>query len=167
MGDAPPRRLFRVVHTNPPTRSDFVSNAEAGIVPRRTLSAVERRLWRGVSCTETLTQARATARRAPILGTFVAALDLPATPRFRAERTGSRVGHYTAWSDANALLARVVSGGETGGNRPCDRRCGTTAATRQETQWPRSTIGCRWIDRLDLRRCARCCTDHEESARRQ
>jgi len=72
---------------------------------------VERRLWRGVSWTETLAQARATARRAPILGTFVAALDLPATPRFRAERTGSRVGHYTAWSDANALLARVVSGG--------------------------------------------------------
>lgn len=58
-------------------------------------------------------------------------------------------------------------GGGTGGNRSCDRRCGTTAATCQETQWPRSTIGCRWIDRLDLRRCARCCTDHEESASRQ
>ncbi len=107
MGDAPARRLFRVVHTDPPTRSDFVSNAEAGIVPRRTLSAMERWLWRGISCTETLAQARATARRAPILGTFVAALDLPADPRFRAERTGSRVGHYTVWSDADALLACV------------------------------------------------------------
>lgn len=83
MGDAPARRVFRVVHTNPPTRSDFVSNnAEAGIVPRRALSAVERRLWRGVSCTETLVQARATARRIPMLGTFVAALDLPVTPTF-------------------------------------------------------------------------------------
>jgi len=108
MGDAPPRRVFRVVHTDPPARSDFVSNAEAGIVPRRVLSAVERRLWRGVSCTETLAQARATARRALILGTFVAALDLPADPRLRAERTGSRVGHYTVWGDADALLACVV-----------------------------------------------------------
>jgi len=69
---------------------------------------VERRLWRGVSRTETLTQARATARRAPILGTFVAALDLPAHPRFRAERTGNRAGHSTVWSEADALLACVA-----------------------------------------------------------
>ncbi len=51
---------------------------------------------------------RATARRAAILGTFVAALDLPTTPRLRAERTGSRVGHYTVWSDADTLLACVA-----------------------------------------------------------
>jgi len=89
-------------------RNEPLDDAEAGLVPRRALSAVERRLWRGVSWTETLAQARATARRAPVLGTFVAALDLPAHPRFRAERTGSRVGHSTVWSDADALLACVV-----------------------------------------------------------
>jgi len=77
--DNPVRRLYRLVRANPPPRADFLSNAEQGITPLRPLTPTQMRVWSGVSCTETLAQARARAAANPHLGAFIAVLDLPDT----------------------------------------------------------------------------------------
>jgi len=109
VSDVPVRRLYRLVRTNPPPRADFLSNAEQGVTPLRPLTPTQMRLWSGVSCTETLAQARARAAATPHLGAFIAVLDLPDNGQFGIARTGHRAGHITVWGDADALRAAVVA----------------------------------------------------------
>jgi len=77
--DNPVRRLYHLVRANPPPRADFLAHAEQGITPLRPLTPTQMRVWSGVSCTETLAQARARAAANPHLGAFIAVLDLPDT----------------------------------------------------------------------------------------
>ena len=109
MSDVPMRRLYRLVRANPPPRADFLSHAEQGVAPLRPLTPTQMRLWSGVSCTETLAQARARVAANPHLGAFIAVVDLPDNGQFGIARTGQRAGHITVWGDADALRAAVVA----------------------------------------------------------
>ena len=100
-------RLYRIVATNPPTRIDFVSHAARG---RRVRADPEgARLATGLSLYDTWDGAANTARDYPKIGAFIAAVDVPDDGRYRLERTTASAGHWTAWGDADALLACVVS----------------------------------------------------------
>ena len=103
-----PRRFYRIVKTDPPTRADFLSHEARGIRPRRPLNPRDRDRWRGVSHFDTPELARATARAAPHLGAFIAELHIPQGAPIRIEQTG-RAGHYDIWADPAFLLASVVS----------------------------------------------------------
>ena len=52
--------------------------------------------------------ARATARRWPRMGRYIAGLRLSEQEPVTYEKTGI-TGHYTLWADPATLLARVVS----------------------------------------------------------
>lgn len=101
------RRCERIVRSNPPTRRDFTSNAARGrpLPPGAPPEVV--RLWDGLSVYETAGQARRHAKASPMLGGYVAALDLPATAAIRCERTTRSRGHYTLWGEPDALLGCV------------------------------------------------------------
>lgn len=64
----------------------------------------------GVSCFETVDQARALSRRIPGLGSFVAELFIPNDTCFiEVARTGQSAGHYTVWASPAYFVSRVVS----------------------------------------------------------
>jgi hypothetical protein len=100
-------RLYRVVKTNPPTRSDFVSHYERGIPPPVRVPDAER-LMRGLSVFNRADLARQQARRFPRLGRFVAEMDIPDDGSIPVERTGAAEGHHTVWGTPEELLARVT-----------------------------------------------------------
>jgi hypothetical protein len=63
----------------------------------------------GISCFETLAQARDAARRFR-LGQFIAEIIIPADGCFiDVERTGPLDGHHTVWASSTYLISRVVS----------------------------------------------------------
>ncbi len=107
----PVRVLYRIVRTDPPTRRDFMSEAELGKPPRGDDPLAER-VWSGISTYQTEAQARRKASTYPWLGAYIAALAIPAGGAIRIERTFPRsAGHHTLWGDAHELLryvARVV-----------------------------------------------------------
>ena len=76
LSGAAPIRLYRIVRTDPPSLSDFMSRHELGLESPN-LTPEQRRLVRGVSCFATLVQARKKARRFPSLGSFVVTLLIP------------------------------------------------------------------------------------------
>jgi hypothetical protein len=96
------RVLYRIVKTDPPTLSDFLSNRERGLARRENET---KDVWGGLSHYDTIERAAKTARRFPSIGTFVAAVRL-ADDEFRIEQTFRR-GHYTVWGDPQALLDAV------------------------------------------------------------
>ena len=53
--------------------------------------------------------AREVAMRFPVIGSYIATLDIIEGGAISAERTLRRPGHYTLWGDAAAILERVVS----------------------------------------------------------
>ena len=55
----------------------------------------------------TETQARNQARDFPLLGSYIARLDVPDDAPVRAERTLRTRGHHTLWADPQALLRYV------------------------------------------------------------
>ena len=93
--------LYRIVQSNPPTISDFLSGQAKGEQPR---SESLRWLWDGISVFNTTTQARRQALRFPILGQFLAQLNLPPDAPIRCERTLRTRGHYTIWGNPAYLL---------------------------------------------------------------
>lgn len=108
IGRLPPRTVYRIVRTDPPTLADFTSSVARGL-PARGDDAETRRLRDGIPVYATEAQARNKARDFPALGGYVARLDLPAGVAVQVERTVPRSrGHHTAWGDA-ALLLRCVS----------------------------------------------------------
>lgn len=103
------RIVYRIVRTNPPTLSDFTSNAARGL-PIRDDSPETRRLWDGISVYATEAQARNKARQFPYLGQYIARLEIPTQAPVRIERTimNSR-GHHTLWGHPAELLRHVVT----------------------------------------------------------
>src|SRR6478735_11389499 len=79
-GQGEPRgwRLFHVVTSANPPAEDFQSQLAQGMPPRFDLDNMETyRRAAGVSCFRTADQARALARRAPSLGSFIAEVFIP------------------------------------------------------------------------------------------
>ena len=105
--DAAVRTFYRIVHSDPPLLSDFVSNAAMGRPPRRPTPEVLR-LWDGISVFVTEQQAREKALQFPQLGGYLARLALPLGHAIRIERTTRSEGHYTLWTAATVLLSSVV-----------------------------------------------------------
>jgi hypothetical protein len=92
MTDDRPRRLHRIVQNNPPAVADFTSKAQLGIPCPVPDPDVQRR-WTGLSLFGSDELARRTARRLPMLGSFIAALDIPDGPGMQVEMTPGP-GHY-------------------------------------------------------------------------
>jgi hypothetical protein len=101
------RRLYRVVQSNPPTLDDFTSNEDRGReltnpTPER------RRLWRGLSCYDSEERARKKATQVPLLGNFIATLEIPSNISVQSEQTTSSTGHHTIWGDPDFIASCVT-----------------------------------------------------------
>jgi hypothetical protein len=97
-------RLYRITRNNPPGLADFSSKAQLQIPCPIPDPDVYRR-WTGLSLFGTEEQARRAAKRFPMLGSFIAALDLPSAPGGPVEATASP-GHF------------VLSGASGGSSTP-------------------------------------------------
>ena len=69
------RTFYRTVRADPPTLDDFASNRSKGLPPPD--DPERRRLWDGLSCYNTQTQARRNALKRPSLGRYIAELQIP------------------------------------------------------------------------------------------
>ncbi|MGH2588496.1 MAG: hypothetical protein ACRDJE_26540 [Dehalococcoidia bacterium] len=98
--------FYRIVKTNPPTVTDFLTDRQAR---RRPPPLEVLRLWDGRSVFDSEAIARDVALRFPVIGSYIAALDIAEDGTIVAERTLRRPGHYTLWGDTAAILARVVA----------------------------------------------------------
>lgn len=98
-----PRRFYRIVQSNPPTREDFVPKPPR-TVPRNPEKA---RLFTGLSMYATLMQARRRAAESPWLGTWIAEVTVPDDSGTPFERTTTGEGHYTLWGDPALVLSFV------------------------------------------------------------
>lgn len=104
---ASPRPLYRIVRANPPTITDFLSDDARG---RGTPSDPPeiRRLRTGRSVFATEAQARRRARTFPMLGQYIARLEIPEDSPVQVERTLG-AGHHTIWGEPDLLLAYVAA----------------------------------------------------------
>lgn len=102
------RRLYRVVRSTPATPEDFTSNADRG---RELTSPTpeRRRLWRGLSCYDSEERARKKALQVPLLGNFIATLEIPAGTAVQSERTTNSAGHHTIWGDPDLIASCVTA----------------------------------------------------------
>ncbi len=100
------RTFWRIVQTNPPSESDFLSNEVQGKPPRDEAPET-RRLWSGISVYATRLQARRTAITYPFLGAFLAEMRIPDDGRVRWEKTRGR-GHHTLWGDSRVMLECIT-----------------------------------------------------------
>lgn len=107
MTDQPARILYRVVQTDPPTASDFMSNAALDR-PLLDSTPEKRRLWSGLSFWATAAQARRGARRFRSQGDYLALVAIEIDGPIRVEKTRGP-GHFTVWALPHAVLDRVVS----------------------------------------------------------
>ena len=99
--------FYRIVRTDPPAESDFLSYAALGL-PAPDDPGL-RRVFDGISVFDTEERARRRARATLALGRFIAAVEIATGDPIRAERTLRRSGHHTLWGDPVALLERVAS----------------------------------------------------------
>jgi hypothetical protein len=97
--------FYRIVRNNPPTLDDFLSDKDAG--KPEPSDPEKRRLWEGRSVYNTEIQARKKARNVPILGNFIAAVEVIEPGPISYERTTMSSGHHTLWGDARILLEQV------------------------------------------------------------
>lgn len=100
--------LYRVVKRNPPIEEDFFSPARLGRPLHRDTPAL-RRSWEGVSAADTESAARGLARRFPMMGAYIAVLDVPEDGSIQFEQTGADAHHFDLWAEPHELLARVVA----------------------------------------------------------
>ena len=101
------RTFYRVVRTNPPTRTDFLSNDAKGREPRDRDPEILR-LWDGLSVYDSATRARQQARRYRGMGRFIAALTIDDGDTIRLEKTMDDPRHYTLWGSPEAVLALMT-----------------------------------------------------------
>jgi len=99
--------FYRIVKSDPPAESDFLSYRALGRPLLRDTPS-QRRSWEGVSVTSTIDAARALAARAPSLGRFIAILELTETGPVRFGQTGGVRQHYDLWGESGDMLAAVV-----------------------------------------------------------
>src|SRR5688572_4361004 len=100
--------FYRVVKTNPPTEADFLSHRARGVRLRHD-TAESRRLWEGVSVTDSFETSRVLAERFPVMGDFVAVLEVPEQAAVTFEQTTDVPSHYTLWGSPRDMLDLVVS----------------------------------------------------------
>lgn len=99
------KTLYRTIQRQVPFLDDFLSNvAKAKPLPR---NPEKQRLAHGVSCWETLAQAREMAGRFPSQGSFIAEIGLDEDEQVHYERTTESVGHWTVWAAPDVLLRCV------------------------------------------------------------
>src|SRR3712207_9389552 len=87
MAEPPTRVFYRIVQTDPPTLRDFLSNEALGRNPKRPLSELDRRCWRGASHYDSRELAAFPAGRSPSLGALIATIALPARAPIEYEQT--------------------------------------------------------------------------------
>ncbi len=99
------KTLYRTIQKRTPAPEDFLSNIAKGKpLPR---NPEKQRLALGISCWETLAQARAMAKRFPSLGNFIAEIALDDDEQVHYKRTTESVGHWTAWAASDVFLQCV------------------------------------------------------------
>ena len=101
--------LCRIVHTDPPTVRDFLSQKVLGI-PLKHETAKGLRLWDGLSIYRTREQALTRAHQTPRLGRFIAELAVPLDDdHITVELDNGRHGHCTIWGGPWLPRSFVVS----------------------------------------------------------
>jgi hypothetical protein len=108
MSDDQPLRLHRILRTEQPTQADFMSKAHLGI-PCPVSDPEVRRRWSGLSLFGSEEQARRVSRRLPMLGSYIAAIEIPPGAGAQAEPTAGP-GHYTLGGDPGAGTALAGRG---------------------------------------------------------
>jgi hypothetical protein len=98
-------RLYRVVRTNPPTAADFESDRARGRQPADPAMGA---LWDGFSAFDTEDRARRKAQDFPVLGGWIAELELREGGPIRWKRTTKARGHYTVWGRPATVCRCVV-----------------------------------------------------------
>jgi hypothetical protein len=103
----PPARLYRIIRTQHPSWSDFLSN-QVRDQPRRDVELREPLEWTGPSTFDTEQGARAAAQRFPALGRYIAELAIPDGTSALIYRSGGP-GHWTVVGGPGVLLGYVVA----------------------------------------------------------
>lgn len=103
-----PHRLYRILRSERPTDDEFKSKLHLGIPCPVPDPEVQRR-WSGLSLFGSEEQARRVVRRLPMLGSFIAALDIPPGAGMRAEPT-TGPGHYPLGGDPGRGTALAGKG---------------------------------------------------------
>jgi hypothetical protein len=85
MTAGPVRRLHRIVQGDPPSIADFTSKAQLGL-PCPVPDSDVRHRWGGLSFFGTEAEARRIVRRLPMLGAFIATLEIPDAAGVNVER---------------------------------------------------------------------------------
>jgi len=103
MTDEHSQRLYRILRSERPTEDDFKSKLHLGIPCPVPDPEIQQR-WTGLSLFGSEEQARRVVRRLPMLGSYIAAIDVPPGAGMRAEPT-TGPGHYTLGGDPGSGTA--------------------------------------------------------------
>src|SRR5437764_1395720 len=101
MDDETAAVFYRIVPTDSPTLTDFLSHAARGLPPPSQSPEVVR-LWSGISVFDSLDLSRGNAAIFPRLGRFIATLVIPLDSAILYEKTRG-AGHYTLWGEPATL----------------------------------------------------------------
>ena len=99
--------FYRIVRTNPPTETYFLSHRARGI-PLRQDTLELRRSWEGVSVYDSVERVRRIVARFPRIGAFIAEVRVEAGDPVEFAQTGDDPPHYDLWAEPRELLALVV-----------------------------------------------------------
>lgn len=99
--------FYRILADDTPDRVDFLSYAALGRLPRRHLTAQQRRSWQSVSMYDSEGEASRIAYERN-LGVAIAMVDLPEDGSVLYQQTGGNPHHYDVWAEADTLLRRIV-----------------------------------------------------------
>ena len=100
--------FYRIVRSDRPTILDFAPKGN-GDTMQPVARVEDRELETGISAYRTFAQARRKARSYPMLGRFIAKLEIPDDASVTWARTTNSSGHYTLWGEPPELLSYVVS----------------------------------------------------------
>ena len=101
------RTFYRIIKTSEQQLADFMSDAALG--EPAPIDPAHARLHDGISVFNTEQQARNKAQAYPVLGSYIAVIELPDDAPANYERTLKTRGHYTLWGDPAYLNGLVVS----------------------------------------------------------
>ena len=98
--------FYRIVRTDPPTETDFLSHKALGRRLRHDTPEY-RRSWEGISVYDTLEAARENRARFPRLSGFIAELEIAEGGPIAYAKTLTDPNHYDVWGAPAALLQMV------------------------------------------------------------